>query len=335
MATNTNLLTTEKLVMPVEVLNDLMGKVQNQSVIATLVPTKPQSFISTEHIKFTRSDGGEWVDEGGLKSSGTAEWTYVKPSIHKAVVSRRFSNEFQWADQDAKTEIVNTLTDDMSLKMAEMIDAGAIHAAEPKSRTIITSMKPDALAWTGNQVAATTDIVKDIDAINDSFIEDYDPTAIAFDRMYANDMRKVRQPNTSVKMFPEMPMGLNITDFNGLDAVVSGNVAGKRFLPASSPSGIKAIAGDFRRIQWGYVREFAVEPIYYGDPDGGGDLKRMNEICVRLEAVLAWMIEDPAAFTILRDSSTIPSDDGGDDDGGDDDDSGKETQSAKAKVAAK
>lgn len=330
---NANLLTTEKLTMPVEVLNDLMGKVQNQSVIATLVPTKPQSFISTEHIKFTRSDGGEWVDEGGLKSSGTAEWTYVKPSIHKAVVSRRFSNEFQWADEDAKTEIVNTLIDDMSAKMAEMIDAGAIHAAEPKTRTIITGMKKEALAWTGNQVAATTDIVKDIDAINDSFIEDYDPTAIAFDRMYANEMRKVRNPNTGLQMYPQMPMGLKITDFNGLDAVVSGNVSGKRFLPANSPSGIKAIAGDFRRIQWGYVREFGVEPIYYGDPDGGGDLKRMNEVCVRLEAVLAWMIEDPAAFTILRDSSTIPSDDGGDDDdeGGDENQTTRTTTKATSK----
>lgn len=333
MATNT--LYTDKLILPREIRNDLMGKVQNQSVIATLVPTEPESFVSVEHINFKDAGGGEWVGEGANKSSMPAEWDYVKPSIHKAQITRRFSDEFRWADEDARTEILARLLDDMARKMADMVDAGIIHAAEPNSRSIVTDMKSEAIAWTANQVAATTDIVKDIDSINDTFVEDYDMTGIAFDRVYANDMRKVRNPTTGIQMYPEIPMGLQITNFNGLNAVMSGNVAGKRFLPVGSPSGIKAIAGNWNMLKWGYVREFGLQEIQYGDPDGNGDLQRKNEVAYRLEAVLAWMIADPKAFAVLRDSSTIPSDDGGDNDGGDNDDSGTETQTAKAKAASK
>lgn len=330
MASNT--IYTDKLILPREIRNDLMGKVQNQSVIATLVPTEPESFVSVEHIQFTEESGGEWVGEGANKSAGSANWIYLKPSIHKAVITRRFSDEFRWADEDSRTEILNRLLEGMGRKMAEMVDAGIIHAAEPRSRTIVTDMKPESIAWTANQVAATTDVVKDLDSIADSFIEDYDITGIAFDRMYANEMRKVRNPNTGAQMYPDVPMGLQITNFNGLDAVMSGNVSGKKFLPVGSPSGIKAIAGNWDMLKWGYVREFGLQEILYGDPDGDGDLQRKNEVAYRLEAVIAWMIADPKAFAVLRDSSTIPSTPSDDDD---DDDSGTETQTAKAKAASK
>ena len=41
--------------------------------------------------------------------------------------------------------------------------------------------------------------------------------------------------------------------------------------------------------------------IEYGDPDGGGDLKRNNQVAFRAEVVYGWGIADLAAFALIVD----------------------------------
>ena len=58
-----------------------------------------------------------------------------------------------------------------------------------------------------------------------------------------------------------------------------------------------AYVGDFATaFQWGYADEVSMEVIQYGDPDGQGDLKRTNEVCIRAEAYIGWAILDKHAF---------------------------------------
>ena len=54
----------------------------------------------------------------------------------------------------------------------------------------------------------------------------------------------------------------------------------------------KAIVGDFSQIRWGVQREVPVELIRFGDPDGLGDLKRKNQIALRLEMQFGFAIMD-------------------------------------------
>ena len=53
----------------------------------------------------------------------------------------------------------------------------------------------------------------------------------------------------------------------------------------------RAIVGDFNSgIRWGVQRDIPVELIEHGDPDGQGDLKRKNQIALRLEIVYGWYV---------------------------------------------
>lgn len=334
MATATDeTLRTGKLILPTEIRNDLVEKVRARSAIAALCPQQPESFVNVQHIQFTQNPKAEWVGESGAKSASPADWKYIQSAPHKAQVTVRFSDELRWADEDAQTEILDKLIDKMGYAMADMVDAGPIHAADPLHRTVVTAMKPEALSYavpTANQVATTSSMQADLDNLPDKVIESkYAITGVAFDSTYANAMRKLRNPKTDARVYPDLGLGLELSSWEGVSAVVSSNVSGDEFLPAASPSGIKAIIGNWNLFNWGYVRQFGLQEILYGDPDGTGrDLQHYNEVAYRLEAVLAWGILDPSGFAILRDSSTIP-DDGGDDDGGDDDDK-TPTQSAKA-----
>lgn len=301
---------SSKLVLPRTLRDDMVEKVKARSVIASLCPQQPESFADVEHIVFTKDPAAEWVGESEPKHLSDADWKYVQSVPHKAQVTVRFSNEFEWKDEEAQGYILTKLVDKMSGAMADMVDAGPIHAANPLDRTVVTAMKPEALSYAvpvANQVASTTDMQADLDALPDKVIGEYELTGVAFDRVYANAMRKMRNSKTGERIYPDLGMGLNMTNWEGINAVVSANVAGNKFLPAASPSGIKAIIGNWNLFNWGYVRQFGLQRIEYGDPDGTGrDLQRYNEVAYRMEAVLAWIIFDPAGFAILRDASTVP-----------------------------
>lgn len=54
---------------------------------------------------------------------------------------------------------------------------------------------------------------------------------------------------------------------------------------------VGAIVGDWKNgIYWGVQRNLPLETITYGDPDGQGDLRRNNQIALRLEIVYAWYV---------------------------------------------
>ena len=45
-----------------------------------------------------------------------------------------------------------------------------------------------------------------------------------------------------------------------------------------------------------------VELIEFGDPDGQGDLKRQNQIALRMEVVYGWGVMDLDGFSVVRDA---------------------------------
>ena len=79
-----------------------------------------------------------------------------------------------------------------------------------------------------------------------------------------------------------------MSTFLGLNTAVGDTVSG---MPEATDTGIRAIVGDFRDgIRWGIQRQIPLEVIEYGDPDGAGDLKRQNEVALRMEVVYAWHV---------------------------------------------
>lgn len=328
---------TSRMTMPVEIANDIMRKMQERSVIASLCPARPTSFVNEKHLLFTVEPEAEYVGEGEAKSSAEFKFEPLEGKRHKVQTTVRMTDEYTWADEDAQTGILTEVFDSMAGSFSRALDYGMIHALNPLTQEVLESLKPDALAYIANQITATGNAQTDIDNLPDSILGKYDVTGIALDRMYANELRKIRNPNTGAKVFPEVNLSLDPGNLDGLRAVTSGAVSGSRF---KLNSGIQAIMGDWNLIRYGIVRDFGLTEIRFGDPDGLGDLQRYNQVAFRVETVFSWVNFDPTGFAVLRSKASSGSDStggGSDSTGGDTegDDTETETQSAKSARAAK
>ena len=154
-----------------------------------------------------------------------------------------------------------------------------------------------ALTAGANAVTATDNPSADIDSMTDAVL-DYDINGFAMSRKLAADLRKLRVPATGLRLYPEIPLSLNVGNIDGIPAAASGTVNGRL---ANTDTKVLGILGDFSAIKWGMVRDMTSEIIEFGDPDNtGNDLKGYNQVAYRTEAVLAYAVLDHKAFSVLK-----------------------------------
>lgn len=288
-------LTTSKITLPKEVAKGIITKARDASVIQTLSPSTPMLFKDVSHILFTKEPEAEFVEEGGQKSSMEAEFAPVPGKIHKAQVTVRMSDEVRWADEDSQLEIVDGIIDASSAAVGRALDYGVFHAVNPATGAGVPTMT--ALTAGAASVTATADASADLDSLVEKINEDHDVSGIALSKAWANTLRKIRVQATGARLYPEIPLNLKAGTLDGIAAATSGTVNGRL---AATPTKVLAILGDFSLIKWGIVRDLGMEIIETGDPDGLGDLKRMNQVAYRTEVVYSWAVIDPAGFAVLK-----------------------------------
>lgn len=286
---------TGKITLPREVAQDIVTKARDTSTIQTLSASTPMLFKDVSHILFTREPEAEFVAEGGQKSSSSAEFKPVAGQIHKAQVTIRMSDEVKWADEDSQLGIVDAIVDASSVAVGRALDYGIYHAVDPSTGGAVPSMT--ALTAGAAAVTSTTDPSADLDSLVEAVNEQYDVTGIALSKGFANSLRKVRVKNTGARLYPEIPLDLKAGAVDGIAAATSNTVSGTK---ASAPTNVLAILGAFNLIKWGIVRDLGLEVIETGDPDGQGDLKRLNQIAYRTEVVYSWAVLDPKGFAVLK-----------------------------------
>lgn len=266
---------TQKIKLPSSVVSTIIGKVKDTSTIATLSPSTPQKFADTTYLVFNPTAEAEVVAEGGKKSGSEISTDPVVAKRAKIVTTTRVSDELKWADEDNQLEIISNIIADQTAAAGRALDYIVYHAINPK----------------------TDSPVDDIDSLSDALL-DYGINGIAMSRQFASELRKLRVPATGQRLYPEVPLSLNVGNLDGIPASVSGTVNGRL---AKTPTKVSAIMGDFSAIKWGMVRDITAEVIEYGDPDNTGqDLKGYNQIAYRTEAVLAYAVLDPKAFAVLK-----------------------------------
>lgn len=291
-------LTTTKLVIPETYIDTINEKVKARSVIAALKQGKPRIFANANYMVFTEKPHGEFIGEGEAKNPSTATFTPVVGKPHKFQTTVRMTEEVVWADEDSRLRLLDEVIDALGESVAEGLDYGLIHGWNPRTKAALSGLQAEALATVANQVTATGNAQADLDSLPDTVLENgYMVDGIALDLMYANELRKMRVEATGAKMYPEVTLNLDPANIDGLRAATSSSVAGT---PLGVETDTQAIIGNWNMLDWGFVREFAVEKIMYGDPDGLGDLKRYNQIAYRVEAVFSWAILDPKAFAALK-----------------------------------
>ena len=291
---------TGDITLPSNIAAGMFQKATTGSAIAQLSGSEPMQFGEVSVMTFSSPPRAEYVAESGNKSSTTGTFAPVTVTPKKAQVTMRFSEEVQWADEDYQLGVLSTLADAGGVALARALDLGAFHGINPLSGAAT------ALIPAGHRIATTTNSVEaagspdtEVEAAAGLVISDgYLPTGIAFDPSYAWTLATARYTDGR-KKYPELGLGTNVTTFEGINASVSSTVSGQ---PEAADTKVRAIVGQWDALRWGVQRRVPVELIRFGDPDGQGDLKRTNQVALRLEVVYGWAVLDLNAFATVEDN---------------------------------
>jgi len=297
-------LATTGITLPKNIAAGMFAKATTGSAVAALSGAEPQQFGEVTHMTLTARPLAEYVGEGANKAPTAATFGTKVATPHKVQVTMRFNEEVQWADDEYQIGILKTLGDAGGLALARALDLGVFHGINPLTGAAVASIVVgDRIATTTNSVEIVTATLNTPDTVIEAaaglIISDlYVPDGIAFDPTYAWTIATARYADGR-KKYPEVGFGANITSFEGLNAFSTSTVSG---LPEAADTKIKAIVGQWDLLRWGVQKRVPVELIKFGDPDGQGDLKRTNQIALRLEVVYGWAVMDLDGFATVKDA---------------------------------
>ncbi len=291
---------TGSLTIPKQKIAPWLGAISNGSAVASLSGQTPMTFGEGESWTFDIGEA-EYVAEGAAKGASTVTATSkpIKPfKFHKTL---RFNEEVLWADEDRQLEVVDEILELIQPALSRALDFGVFHEINPATGTVVTAMN-GGLTDTTNLVeyASTDKPYVSLDAADALVLADgYVPRDIALAPSYAAKFSALRGTNSEQKLYPNFRLGVETSELDGHRASVSNTVNATTVLDTDTK--VLAFVGDFSAIRWGVQKSIGLEVIRYGDPDGGGDLKRYNQVAFRAEVVYGWGIADLNAFAKIHD----------------------------------
>lgn len=293
-------LATGSLTIPKQKIAPWLGAIQNGSCVASLSAQTPMTFGEGESWTFDIGEA-EYVAEGAQKGASTVTSTTksIKPfKFHKTL---RFNEEVLWADEDRQLQVVDDILALIQPALSRALDFGVFHEINPASGAVVAAMN-GGLTDTTNLVeyAAADKPYVSLDAADALVLADgYVPRDVALDPTYAAKFSALRGTNSEQKLYPNFRLGVETSELDGHRASVSNTVRGAGKLAVDTK--VLGFVGDFSAIRWGVQKSIGLEVIRYGDPDGGGDLKRNNQVAFRAEVVYGWGIADLNAFAKIHD----------------------------------
>lgn len=297
-----------KILMPRNIGDRMVTNVPTESTVARLKGGEPQRFGETDYILFNDFPKAEFVEEGADKSSTTGGYTSVTAKPHKAQVTMRFNQEVQWMDEDYQLGVLSDLATAGTTALSRALDLGLYHRINPLTGNTISGWDNYLTSTTNRVEIDTADADQDVRTAVGLLVNRDNGTAvngIAIDPKFAWSLAGLQGKNadgspSGQPRYPNLGFGTNITDFLGINAAQGNTVSGT---PEATDTKVRAIIGDFQSgIRWGVQRNLPVELIRYGDPDGQGDLKRKNQIALRLEIVYGWYVFADR-FTVIEDAT--------------------------------
>lgn len=280
-----------------QLVSDLFNKVKGKSSLAVLSGQEAIPFNGTEQFVFSMDSEIDIVAENGKKSHGgiTLEPVTIVPL--KVEYGARISDEFMYASDEAKIDMLKAFNEGFARKLAKGLDLMAIHGINPRSKAASNIIGNNCFEKQVTQSVAYTEADPDTNveaAIGMVQGADGEVNGLAMAPAFAVALAKLKV--NGVKQFPELTWSSSPEFVNGLRADVNSTIAngGKN----------RAIVGDFANaFKWGYAKQIPLEIIQYGDPDGTGkDLKNYNQIYIRCEAYLGWGILAPESFAVVKEA---------------------------------
>lgn len=295
-------LDTGDLTLPDQILDPWLGKVQGGSAVAALSDSIPMKFGTGHSMTFDIGEA-EYVAEGANKGGSTVTPTTVTTAPFKFHKTVRWTEEVMWADEDHQLGVVRQVLDLIQPALSRALDFGVFHGINPTGGAEVAAMD-QTLDDTSNSVeyVAANEPFVSLDAADALVLADgYTPRDIALDPAYAAKFGSYRNPTTQQKLYPDFRYQTEVSDLENHRASVSRTVGAVGV--AATATNVLGFVGDFSAIRWGIQRAIGLEVIRYGDPDGGGDLKRNNQVAFRAEVVYGWGVADLNAFAKVIDAA--------------------------------
>lgn len=276
---------------PAEFISQIFSKVAGHSTLAKLSKQKPIPFSETSQFVFTMDGEASIVGEGENKPAGDAGFKPVTISPIKFIYQSRVTDEFVNMSEEKQVPYLQAFTEGFAKKIARALDIAAMHGVNPATGDAceaIASKNFDMAAVGSVTVTAGSEDDTLDAAIQTIVATDGAITGIAMAPALGSDLAKIKV--NGVVQYPEFRFGGNPGTFASIPSDINNTVSFKA-------SKDLAIVGDFvNAFKWGFAENIPMEIIEYGDPDGQGDLKKTNQICLRAEAYIGWGILDTDSF---------------------------------------
>lgn len=273
-----------------------VGKMK-RGVVARLTDRLPEIQIGeTSFFNLSGRTKGEVVGESAQKNPTPTNISLANIRTVKLHYTERFSTEFLVFDDQKRTEVLERLAQKWMLSdFSQDLDTIVLHGINPLTGTLATSVQ-DYVTKTGSSIlvpstGTTADAINtDLKSAIAVVAENEGMNGIAFAPTAAAALARLTE--NGVQVYPSLgKFGLNVREFEGVRAASSKEVG--------EFNGVQLIAGDWDQLKWGIAREMPVELIEYGDPDGQGDLKRLNQVALRFEVIFGFGLVSPTAFAAV------------------------------------
>ena len=248
---------------PASVINEVFSLVKGHSSLTKLAKRMPVAFSGNDIFTFNLDGEVEIVGESGQKGPGSAAIVPVNVKPIKVIYQHRVSDEFLKVGEEKQLNMLKAFKEGFAMKIASGLDIMAMHGVNPKT------------------LAAS-------EAIGTNHLGDNDVTGYILSKDMGVELGSYKE--NGISQYPEYKLGGNPGTLGKTPADVNSTVTKGNAKAAG-------YVGDFANaFRWGYADQMPFEVIQYGDPDGQGDLKRQNQVCLRAEAYIGWGILNKAAF---------------------------------------
>lgn len=275
-----------------QLVTDLINKVKGKSSLAKLGTQQPIPFNGMKEFTFTMDSEIDIVAENGEKTHGGVSLAPVTIVPIKFEYGARVSDEFMYASEEAKVDILKAFNEGFAAKVAKGLDIAAFHGFNPRtgsaSSVVGNNHFDSKVTQTVTYVAASIDdnIESAIALVEGS---DGEVSGMALSPTARQALAALKN-SANERLYPELAWGGQPGTINGLAVDVNKTV--------SNGDVDEAIVGDFANMfKWGYAKEIPMKVIEYGDPDNSGkDLQGYNQVYIRAEIYLGWGILDASSF---------------------------------------
>lgn len=281
-------------------VTDLVEKVQGKSSVARLAQQAPIPFNGQKEFVFTMDSEIDVVAESGKKSHGGISLAPRTIVPIKVEYGARVSDEFIYASDEERINILKAFNDGFAKKLARGLDLMAFHGVNPRSGTASAVIGDNNFDAAVDQVVEAPAGLEDANGVIESaiaLVDGGDVTGMAIAPQFRSALAgQTRTDGTP--LFPELAWGNAPDTINGLPVDVNKTVS-------DMSEDARAYVGDFQGgFKWGYAKQIPLEVIQYGDPDNSGlDLKGYNQVYLRAEAYLGWGVLAPEAFARVTEAT--------------------------------